>query len=60
MIAALDVPKSDPGDIVAVIYDGLEAGELEILADDTSRRVKQALSQPLAALYPQVAAVNAS
>jgi NAD(P)-dependent dehydrogenase (short-subunit alcohol dehydrogenase family) len=60
MIAALDVPKSDPRDIVAAIYDGLEAGELEILADDTSRRVKQALSQPLAALYPQVAAVNAS
>lgn len=60
MIAALDVPKSDPRDIVAAIYDGLEAGELEILADDTSRRVKQALSQPLAALYPQVAAAKAS
>lgn len=54
MIAALDVPKEDPRDIVAAIYDGLEAGEPEVLADETSRRVKQALSGPLPALYPQL------
>jgi NAD(P)-dependent dehydrogenase (short-subunit alcohol dehydrogenase family) len=56
MIAVLDVPKGDPADVVAATYDGLEAGELEILADDTSRTIKQALSQPLEALYPQFAA----
>jgi NAD(P)-dependent dehydrogenase (short-subunit alcohol dehydrogenase family) len=55
MIAALDVDKSDPRDIVAAIYDGLEAGDQEILADATSRWVKQQLSQPLTALYPQLA-----
>jgi len=55
LIAHLDVAKEDPRDIVAAIYDGLEAGEVEVLADDTSRRVKQALSQPLSALYPQLA-----
>jgi len=54
MIAALDVPKEDPRDIVAAIYDGLEAGEPEVLADETSRQVKQALSGPLPALYPQL------
>lgn len=54
MIAGLDVPKEDPRDIVAAIYDGLEAGEPEVLADDTSRQVKQALSAPLSALYPQL------
>lgn len=54
MIAALDVPKEDPRDIIAAIYDGLEAGEPEVLADETSRQVKRALSGPLPALYPQL------
>jgi NAD(P)-dependent dehydrogenase (short-subunit alcohol dehydrogenase family) len=54
LTAGLDVPKEDPRDIVAAIYDGLEAGEHEVLADDTSRQVKQALSAPLPALYPQL------
>jgi NAD(P)-dependent dehydrogenase (short-subunit alcohol dehydrogenase family) len=56
MTAGLDVAKADPRDIVAAIYDGLEAGEIEVLADDSSRWVKQQLSQPLTALYPQLAA----
>jgi NAD(P)-dependent dehydrogenase (short-subunit alcohol dehydrogenase family) len=54
MIEALDVPKEDPRDIVVAIYDGLEAGEPEVLADETSRQVKQALAGPLPALYPQL------
>ncbi|HEV6952649.1 MAG TPA: SDR family oxidoreductase [Promicromonospora sp.] len=55
MTAALDVPKKDPRDIVEAIYTGLEAGELEVLADDTSREVKQALAEPLPVLYPALA-----
>jgi NAD(P)-dependent dehydrogenase (short-subunit alcohol dehydrogenase family) len=55
LTAGLDVDKADPRDIVAAIYDGLEAGDHEILADDVSRRIKQALSQPLTALYPELA-----
>lgn len=55
LTAGLDVDKEDPRDIVAAIYDGLEAGDYEVLADDTSRRIKQNLSQPLTALYPQFA-----
>jgi len=58
LIAHLDVDKEDPRDIVAAIYDGLEAGEVEVLADDTSRHVKQQLSKPLSALYPQLAAAQ--
>lgn len=54
MTEGLDVAKEDPRDIVAAVLDGLEAGEPEVLADDTSRRVKAALSGPLAALYPQL------
>lgn len=55
MTARLDVDKADPRDIVAAIYDGLEAGDHEVLADDVSRWVKQNLSGPLAALYPDLA-----
>jgi NAD(P)-dependent dehydrogenase (short-subunit alcohol dehydrogenase family) len=56
MIAQLDVPKGRADDIVRAIYDGLEAGEHEVLADDTSVFVKSALSGPVTALYPELAA----
>ena len=52
MTAGLDVDKADPRDIVAAIYDGLEAGDPEILADDTSRWVKQQLPAADRALPP--------
>ena len=58
MIEALDVPKARPEDIIAAIYDGLEAGEHEVLADDTSVSLKAALSLPLAVAYPQLAALT--
>ncbi len=54
MTKDVTAPKEDPADIVAAIYDGLEAGEHEVLADETSRRVKGALSAPLNALYPEL------
>lgn len=56
MIADLDVPKSRPQDVVAAILDGLERGEHEVLADETSVQIKAALSAPLEALYPELAA----
>jgi hypothetical protein len=56
MFAALDVAKADPRDLVAAIYDGLAAGDLEVRADDSSCWVRQNLSAPLAALYPELAA----
>ncbi|UNX53575.1 SDR family oxidoreductase [Georgenia sp. TF02-10] len=52
MTAGLDVPKEDPAVIVAAIFDGLEAGDFEVLADQTSRNLKAGLSAPLEALYP--------
>jgi NAD(P)-dependent dehydrogenase (short-subunit alcohol dehydrogenase family) len=48
MIAGLDVPKGE-------VYLGLETGAFEVLADDTSRFVKDRLSQPLSVLYPELA-----
>ncbi|MBT2499175.1 SDR family oxidoreductase [Agromyces sp. ISL-38] len=56
MTAGLDVPKERPEVIVAAIYDGLESGAHEVLADATSVYVKSALSGELVALYPELAA----
>lgn len=55
MAAGFDGPKADPADVVAAVYDGLEAGEHEVLADQTSRDVRALLSQPLTAMYPELA-----
>ncbi|PJJ71276.1 short-subunit dehydrogenase [Diaminobutyricimonas aerilata] len=57
MTERLDVPKENPDDIVAAIFDGLEAGDYEVLADEASRATKAALSAPLEALYPALARV---
>lgn len=42
----LEVPKSSPAQIVARALDGLEAGHPEVLADEITQQVKQALSTP--------------
>ncbi|MDT0231994.1 SDR family oxidoreductase [Curtobacterium sp. BRB10] len=55
MTEGLDVEKSDPADIVRSIWDAVEAGEHEVLADQVSRDVRAGLSAPLAALYPTLA-----
>jgi NAD(P)-dependent dehydrogenase (short-subunit alcohol dehydrogenase family) len=39
----IDMPKSSPAQIVAQAFDGLEAGALEVLADDFTRQVKAGL-----------------
>lgn len=43
---ATDAQKADPGVVAGLALDGLFAGEPEILADELSRTVKAALSQP--------------
>ena len=55
MIRHLDVPKSDPAAIAKLAIDGIVAGDAEIIADETSRRVLAGLSAGVAGLYPQVA-----
>lgn len=56
MTADLDVEKADPTVIVAAIWDAVDAGEHEVLADQISRDVRAGLSAPLVALYPGLAA----
>ena len=51
----LDVPKSDPAAVAKLAIDGIQAGDAEIIADETSKRVLAGLSAGVAGLYPQVA-----
>jgi NAD(P)-dependent dehydrogenase (short-subunit alcohol dehydrogenase family) len=55
MVRHLDVPKSDPAIIAKLAIDGLAAGDAEVIADETSKRVLAGLSGGVAALYPQLA-----
>ena len=43
-----------PGQLVTRVYDAVEAGEYEVLADDLTVQVKAALSGPVEALYPDL------
>lgn len=44
-----------PADVVAAVYDALEAGEHEVLTGDLTGKVHAAISQPVTALYPALA-----
>ena len=44
MIAAFDVAKAHPADVVTNILDALEAGADDVYADDAARRVRESLS----------------
>lgn len=55
MTAGIDAPKSSPHDVAAQVMDALAAGDHEVLADEISRNVRQALSGDLTALYPILA-----
>jgi hypothetical protein len=47
MTAGLDVEKADPRLIARQAVDAIEAGTLEVLADDTTRWIKSQLSVQL-------------
>ncbi|MFF5790602.1 SDR family oxidoreductase [Paeniglutamicibacter sp. NPDC012692] len=47
-------PKTDPADLVAMVFDALAAGDHEVLADAASAQLKAGLSAPLEAIYPQL------
>ena len=55
MVTAVGAAKSDPAGVAALALDGIDADLTEILADDTSRNVKQGLSSPPAQLAAVVA-----
>ena len=54
MAAHAPDPKIDPADLVTTVFDAVEAGEYEVLADETSVQAKAGLSAPLEAVYPEL------
>ncbi|CAN7221205.1 SDR family oxidoreductase [Paenibacillus sp. LjRoot56] len=54
MTADIQAPKVNPTDIAKIAIDSIEADSLEIVADDTSRKVQKGLAGGVASLYPQL------
>ena len=52
-------PKRTPADLVATVFDAVQAGAYEVLADETSVQLKAGLSAPMEAVYPQLKSVDA-
>lgn len=55
LAAHVESPKVSPVDVARQTLDAIEAGELEVLADEVSHQVKAGLSAPIEAMYPQLA-----
>jgi NAD(P)-dependent dehydrogenase (short-subunit alcohol dehydrogenase family) len=63
MAAGIDAPKISPESVAQQVFDAVEAGHIEVLADERSRFVKASLSRDHELIYPPVqkfwtAAVN--
>jgi hypothetical protein len=56
MTARIEAPKADPREIARQTADAILAGQYEVLADETSRKIKSQLSQDLTNLYARLAA----
>jgi NAD(P)-dependent dehydrogenase (short-subunit alcohol dehydrogenase family) len=59
MAAHADGPKMHPAELVTKVYDAVEAGEHEVIADELSAQVKAGLSGPVEALYPELRGTRA-
>ena len=56
MSAGINLPKTSPGDVARQVADAVEAGQIEVLADERTRRVKASLSRDHELIYPDVQA----
>ena len=54
MVAGLDVPKISPESVAAAAFDAVEAGEVEVLADERTRSVKASLPRDHELIYPPI------
>lgn len=59
MAAHAEGPKLQPAELATLVYDAVEAGEYEVIADELTAQVKAALSGPVEALYPELRDVKA-
>ena len=56
MAALIDAPKISPESVAEQAFDAVEAGEIEVLADERSRSVKASLSRDHELIYPRIQA----
>jgi NAD(P)-dependent dehydrogenase (short-subunit alcohol dehydrogenase family) len=56
MAAGTDAPKDRPEFVVQQALDAVEAGQIEVLADERTREVKEDLSRDHELIYPEVQA----
>ena len=49
-----DVPKDSPESVARQVLDAVEAGQVEVLADERSRTVKASLSRDHELIYPSI------
>jgi NAD(P)-dependent dehydrogenase (short-subunit alcohol dehydrogenase family) len=54
MAAHATGPKMLAADLVRAVFDAVEAGKYEVIADELTAKVKAALSGPVEAMYPQL------
>ena len=56
MAALVDLPKISPESVARQAFDAVEAGQIEVLADERTRVVKASLSRDHELIYPPVQA----
>ena len=54
MAGLADVPKDSPESVARQVLDAVEAGQVEVLADERSRTVKASLSRDHELIYPSI------
>jgi NAD(P)-dependent dehydrogenase (short-subunit alcohol dehydrogenase family) len=54
MAAGLDVPKISPESVATQVFDAVQAGQIEVLADERSKTIKAQLSRDQELIYPPI------
>jgi NAD(P)-dependent dehydrogenase (short-subunit alcohol dehydrogenase family) len=54
MASGIDAPKISPESVAQQTFDAVEAGNVEVLADERTRFIKQSLSRDHELIYPDV------
>lgn len=55
MTDGVDAPKNTPEDVVTAVFDGVESGDHEVLADELTRTVRASLGAPITERYTALA-----
>ena len=54
MAALVNAPKISPDSVARQVFDAVEAGQIEVLADERTRTVKASLPRDHELIYPPI------